>query len=126
MATGTDGNVYTALPSQAPRPLPFADRLGPVRDGMRGAVTSGTAVRLSGLPFPTAGKTGTAQDGNLPDGTYDNWLAAVAPWPDPKVVVTAVVQGPGEGGNNAKGVVADGLRYYVDHQAELAGGGPVG
>jgi cell division protein FtsI/penicillin-binding protein 2 len=124
MATGTDGNGYTALPSETPRPLPFADRLGPIRDGMRGAVTGGTAVRLSGLPFPTAGKTGTAQDGNLPDGTYDNWLAAVAPWPDPKVVVTAVVQGPGEGGNNAKGVVADGLRYYVDHQAELAGGPP--
>lgn len=125
MATGTDGSIYTALPAQAPRPLPFADRLGPIRDGMRAAVTGGTAVRLSGLPFPTAGKTGTAQDGNLPDGIYDNWLSAVAPWPDPNVVVTAVVQGPGTGSNNAKDVVAGGLRYYMDHQAEVVATGPM-
>jgi cell division protein FtsI/penicillin-binding protein 2/cell division protein FtsW (lipid II flippase) len=125
MATGTDGSGYMALPAQAPRPLPFADQLGPIRDGMRGAVTGGTAVRLSGLPFPTAGKTGTAQDGNLPDDIYDNWLAAVAPWPDPNVVVTAVVQGPGTGSNNAKDVVSGGLRYYMDHQAEVLATGPM-
>ena len=125
MATGTDGSVYTMLPAQAPKPLPFADRLGPIQDGMRAAVTGGTAVRLSGLPFPTAAKTGTAQDGNLPEGTYDNWLSAVAPWPDPTVVVTAVVQGPGTGSNNAKDVVAGGLRYYADHQEELLATGPM-
>jgi cell division protein FtsI/penicillin-binding protein 2 len=124
-ATGTDRSIYTALPAPVPTPVPFADRLGPVRDGMRGAVTGGTAVRLSGLPFPVAAKTGTAQDGNLPDGTYDNWLSAVAPATDPSVVVAAVVQGPGTGGNNVKGVVADGLRYYVDHQAELLATEPV-
>jgi cell division protein FtsI/penicillin-binding protein 2 len=115
LATGTDRSGYTALPAPPPTPVPFADQLGPVREGMHAAVTGGTATRLSGLPFPVAAKTGTAQDGNLPDGTYDNWLSAVAPATDPRVVVTAVVQGPGTGDNNAKGVVADGLRYYVDH-----------
>jgi cell division protein FtsI/penicillin-binding protein 2/cell division protein FtsW (lipid II flippase) len=125
LAAGTDQSVYTALPTPAPTPLPFADRLGPIRDGMRGAVTGGTAVRLSGLPFPVAAKTGTAQDGNLPDGTYDNWLSAVAPADDPDVVVTAVVQGPGTGNNNVKGVVADALQYYVGQREEVLATGPI-
>jgi cell division protein FtsI/penicillin-binding protein 2/cell division protein FtsW (lipid II flippase) len=125
LAAGTDASGHTALPAPAPAPLPFTDRLGPVRDGMRAAVTSGTAARLSGLPFPVAAKTGTAQDGNLPAGTYDNWLSAVAPADDPGIVVTAVVQGPGTGGNNVKGVVADALQHYADHRAELLATGPV-
>jgi cell division protein FtsI/penicillin-binding protein 2/cell division protein FtsW (lipid II flippase) len=119
LATGATGGVSTTLPGRAPRPLPFADRLGPVQDGMRRAVTGGTATLLSGLPFPSAGKTGTAEDGSLPGGDTDHWLSAVAPWPNPDVVVTAVVQGPGTGGNDAKPVVADALRYVMDHRADL-------
>jgi cell division protein FtsI/penicillin-binding protein 2 len=120
LASGVQGGVYIPLPGPEPRPLPFADRLGPVRDGMRQAVTGGTATLLSSLSFPSAGKTGTAEDGSLPSGDTDHWLSAVAPWSDPKVVVTAVVQGPGTTGDDAKTVVADGLRYYMDHRAELA------
>jgi cell division protein FtsI/penicillin-binding protein 2/cell division protein FtsW (lipid II flippase) len=119
LASGARGSVYAPLPGPAPRPLSFAHLLGPVRSGMRQAVTGGTATLLSGLPFPTAGKTGTAEDGSLSGGDTDHWLSAVAPWPDPHVVVTAVVQGPGASGNDVKTVVADGLRYYMDHRAEL-------
>ena len=99
-------------------PLPFADALGPVRDGMRAAVTGGTAVRLAGLPVPVGAKTGTAQDGGLPDGELrqlDHRRRARDD--DPEIVMTALVQGPGTGGNSAKGVVADGLRYYLEHRA---------
>jgi cell division protein FtsI/penicillin-binding protein 2/cell division protein FtsW (lipid II flippase) len=126
LAVGTDTGGYTALPAPAPEPLPFADRLGPVRAGMRGAVTHGTAARLSGVTVPVAAKTGTAQDGSLPPDAYDNWLSAVAPADDPAVVVTAVVQGPGTGGNNVKGVVADALQHYADHGAELLATPPMG
>ncbi|GAA5128054.1 FtsW/RodA/SpoVE family cell cycle protein [Pseudonocardia adelaidensis] len=125
LATGTDQSVYTALPAPAPAPLPFADKLGPIRDGMRGAVTGGTAAALSGLPFPVAGKTGTAQDGSLPGSSYDNWLSAVTPAPDPSLVVSAVVQGPGTGGNNVKGVVSDAMQYYMGRQADVLATGPV-
>jgi cell division protein FtsI/penicillin-binding protein 2/cell division protein FtsW (lipid II flippase) len=120
LATGTDQSVYTALPVPAPKPVPFADKLGPVRDGMRGVVTHGTGARLSALPFPVAGKTGTAQDGSLPDGTHDNWIAAVAPATDPSVVVATVIQG--QQGSAKLAVAADGLRYYMDHRAELVAG----
>jgi cell division protein FtsI/penicillin-binding protein 2 len=125
MAVGTDAGTYTALPPQAPTPVPFADALGPVRDGMRAAVTGGTAVQLADLPAPVGAKTGTAQDGGLPEGSYDNWMTAAAPHDDPEIVMTALVQGPGTGANSAKIVVSDGLRHYLEHRSEVVATGPV-
>ncbi|WP_369133963.1 FtsW/RodA/SpoVE family cell cycle protein [Modestobacter sp. I12A-02662] len=125
LAIGTGPDAYTALPAPAATPLPFAAELGPVREGMRAAVTAGTAVRLADLPVPVGGKTGTAQDGGLPEGQYDNWMSAVAPVDAPEIVMTAMVQGPGTGGNNARNVVADGLRHYLEHQPDVVGTGPL-
>jgi cell division protein FtsI/penicillin-binding protein 2 len=124
LAVGS-GEGSTALPTPAPTPLPFAGELGPVRDGMRAAVTGGTAVRLADLPAPVSGKTGTAQDGGLPEGDYDNWMTAAAPSDDPEIVITALVQGPGKGANNAKDVAAAGLRHYLEHRADVLATGPV-
>lgn len=122
---GTDAATYTALPVPAVTPVPFAAGLGPVREGMRAAVTGGTAVRLADLPVPAGAKTGTAQDGGLPDGEYDNWMSAVAPVDAPEIVMTALVQGPGTGANSATGVVDDGLRYYLEHRPEIIATGPL-
>jgi cell division protein FtsI/penicillin-binding protein 2/cell division protein FtsW (lipid II flippase) len=124
LAVGS-GEGSTALPTPAPTPLPFAGALGPVRDGMRAAVTGGTAVRLADLPAPVGGKTGTAQDGGLPEGDYDNWMTAAAPSDDPDIVMTALVQGPGKGANSAKDVVAAGLRHYLEHRADVLATDPV-
>jgi cell division protein FtsI/penicillin-binding protein 2 len=125
IAVGAGGGTYTALPPPVATPVPFADALGPVRDGMRSAVTGGTATQLADLPAPVGAKTGTAQDGGLPPGSYDNWMTAAAPHDDPDIVLTALVQGPGTGGNSAKSVVADGLRHYLEHRAEVLATGPV-
>jgi cell division protein FtsI/penicillin-binding protein 2 len=125
LAVGTGDGPDTALPAPAATPLPFADALGPVRDGMREAVTSGTAVRLAGLPAAVGAKTGTAQDGGLPDDEYDNWITAAAPFDNPEIVMTALVQGPGTGANNAKDVVSAGLRHYLDHRADVVTTAPL-
>jgi cell division protein FtsI/penicillin-binding protein 2/cell division protein FtsW (lipid II flippase) len=129
LAVGTGGGTgtatYTGLPAPVVTPLPFAAQLGPVQEGMRAAVTSGTAGRLAGLPVPAGAKTGTAQDGGLRDGEYDNWMSAVAPMDTPEIVMTALVQGPGTGANSATGVVADGLRYYLEHRPDVLSTGPV-
>ncbi|MFC5993651.1 FtsW/RodA/SpoVE family cell cycle protein [Pseudonocardia hispaniensis] len=125
LATGVNGSAYTALPSSPPRPVPFADKLGPVRDGMRAAVTGGTATRLANLPVPVGAKTGTAEDGSLPVTSYDNWMSAASPMPNPNIVMTALVQGPGTGANSASAVVAGGLRYYLAHEAEIRATDPV-
>ncbi|WP_138760009.1 FtsW/RodA/SpoVE family cell cycle protein [Modestobacter altitudinis] len=125
MAIGTDAATYTALPAPVPTPVPFAAELGPVREGMRATVTGGTAVRLAGLPAAVGAKTGTAQDGGLRDDEYDNWMTAASPMEAPEIVMTAMVQGPGTGGNSASAVVADGLRHYLDHQPDVVATGPV-
>jgi cell division protein FtsI/penicillin-binding protein 2 len=124
LAIGTGQSSYTALPAPAPTPVRFAAELGPIREGMREAVTGGTAVRLAGLPVPVGAKTGTAQDGSLPGGEYDNWCSAVAPIDHPEILMTAWVQGPGTGANNATSVVADGLRHYLEHRAGVLATGP--
>jgi cell division protein FtsI/penicillin-binding protein 2/cell division protein FtsW (lipid II flippase) len=118
MAVRTDATA-TALPVPRPRPVPFAGELGPVREGMREAVTGGTAVRLADLPVPVGAKTGTAQDGGLRADEYDTWMSAAAPITDPEVVMTAVVQGPGTGANSASQVVSDGLRHYYRYRAGI-------
>ncbi len=69
----------TALKWPAPRRLPFAAKLGPVRDGMRQVVTNGTALALRDLPVPAGGKTGTAEDPTAPGAGTDSWMSAVAP-----------------------------------------------
>jgi cell division protein FtsI/penicillin-binding protein 2/cell division protein FtsW (lipid II flippase) len=119
LAVGKGGGTYTALPPPVATSVPFAAALGPIRDGMRSAVTGGTATQLADLPVTAGAKTGTAQDGGLPAGSYDNWMTAAAPHDDPDIVMTALVQGPGTGGNGAKSVVSDGLRHYLEHRAEV-------
>jgi cell division protein FtsI/penicillin-binding protein 2 len=125
LAVGTEDATYTALPAPAATPVPFAAELGPVRDGMRAAVTGGTSVGLSTLPVPAGAKTGTAQDGGLPDDEYDTWLSAAAPADAPEIVMTTLVQGPGKGRNSASSVGSDGLHYYFDHRADILATGPV-
>ena len=46
MAIGSGPGRMTPLPPAPVQRLPFADRLGPVRDGMRAVVTSGTGTAL--------------------------------------------------------------------------------
>lgn len=113
LAVVAPGGVAAALPRPAPAPLPFAAALGPVTDGMRAAVRSGTAGSLASLPVDSGAKTGTAQDGSLPSTSYDNWTTAAAPLGAPSVVLTSLVQGPGVGANSAGRVVLDGLTGYL-------------
>jgi penicillin-binding protein 2 len=72
-----------------------------VREGMRQAVTGfnsplASAVILNSLPVSSAAKTGTAELGN---DRYHNWITVFAPYEDPKIVLTVMVE-------NVKGVQA--------------------
>ncbi|WP_051684141.1 FtsW/RodA/SpoVE family cell cycle protein [Blastococcus sp. URHD0036] len=129
MAVGTDAGTpsaaFTALPAPVVTPLPFPADLGPVREGMVQVVAGGTGSRAAVFGVTVGAKTGTAQDGSLPDDEYDNWMSAVAPMEAPEIVMTALVQGPGTGANSASAVVSDGLRYYLANAAAVLGTGPV-
>lgn len=62
-----------------------------VREGMRQAVTNGSATGwLDSLPVKAAAKTGTAETG-IKD-YYHNWVTVFAPYDDPEIVLTLVIE----------------------------------
>jgi len=82
-----------------------------VREGMRQAVVSGTARALANLPVPAAGKTGTAQYGPRNEKLHA-WFTCFAPYDNPQIVLTILVEGGGEGSSVAVPIARDILQYY--------------
>jgi cell division protein FtsI/penicillin-binding protein 2 len=118
------GGHYSALSWPKPRPLSFAAQLGPVRAGMRAAVTSGTATALASLPVPVGAKTGTAEDATAPNGATDSWLSAVAPLDRPVVTATAFVHG-GAGHGLATAPIRSALEYFLAHEKAILASAPM-
>ena len=77
---------------------------------------------MGGFPFPIAGKTGTAQR----DGQQDqSWYGAIAPYDNPRIVVTATVERGGFGVESAAPIVRTILERYF-HLGQGAAGGSSG
>jgi len=66
------------------------DNLNVVMQGMKGTVEYGTASTLNSLPVSAGAKTGTAQAAK--DGYYHNWITVFAPYEDPEIVITLMVE----------------------------------
>jgi penicillin-binding protein 2 len=80
------------------------ENLQVAREGMRWAVTGenspqASSVTLGSLPVAVAAKTGTAELGN---NRYHNWVTVFAPYDDPQIVLTVILE-------NVKGVQAAAL-----------------
>jgi penicillin-binding protein 2 len=87
-----------------------------VQEGMRQTVTAGTAKPLNSLPITSAGKTGTSQfDGSNPNRTHA-WFTAYAPYEDPQIVITVLVEAGGEGNAVAEPVVKDALQWWATNR----------
>lgn len=61
-----------------------------VRKGMRDGVIYGSSAMLNNLPVEAASKTGTAETGKK--DVYHNWVTVFAPYKDPKIVLTILVE----------------------------------
>ncbi|MDO8601412.1 MAG: penicillin-binding transpeptidase domain-containing protein, partial [bacterium] len=66
------------------------ENLQVAREGMRQAVTGGGSVILNDLPVKVAAKTGTAETSKI--NTYHNWVTVFAPYDDPKIVLTVMLE----------------------------------
>lgn len=71
----------------------------------------GTAWPFFTFPIPTAGKTGTAEYGDSKDRTHA-WYTSFAPVDDPKIALTVLVEGGGEGSNVATPIAKEVYRWY--------------
>ncbi|HOZ36800.1 MAG TPA: penicillin-binding protein 2 [bacterium] len=81
-----------------------------VRRGLRATVLSGSARSLSLLPVSSAGKTGTAQVGG--DAPNHAWFTGFAPYDDPKMVLTVLIENGGEGSTVAVPVFREVIDWY--------------
>lgn len=97
--------VNRAIEAVAP-----ADAIETVRAGMRENVTYGSGRALADLPFPAAGKTGTAQW--RADKDNHAWFTSFAPYENPRVVVTVLLEEGKEGSATAVPVAEAILRAW--------------
>lgn len=70
----------------------------------------GTAWPFFSFPIQTGGKTGTAEYGD-PNRTHA-WYTSFAPVDDPKIVMTVLIEGGGEGSSVSAPIVKEAYRWY--------------
>ncbi|MCK9360767.1 penicillin-binding protein 2 [Patescibacteria group bacterium] len=92
--------------------LADASIINTVRQGMRDNITYGSGRALSTMPFPVAGKTGTAQWHSEKD--YHAWFTSFAPYENPEIVVTVLLEEGGEGSAVSVPVARDILQAWWD------------
>ncbi len=80
------------------------------RQGMRDNITYGSGRALSNMAFSIAGKTGTAQWHSEKD--YHAWFTAFAPYENPEIVVTVLLEEGGEGSAVSVPVARDILQAW--------------
>lgn len=86
------------------------DNLTVVRQGMRQAVTEGSARLLADLSVKAAGKTGTAQVAGQEN--TNAWFVGFAPYEDPQIVLVIMLENAGEGSSFAVPVAKEVFKYY--------------
>jgi len=91
-----------------------------VREGMRQAVTAGSARSLQSVPVEVAGKTGTAQwSTNKPTHA---WFTGFAPYDKPQIVITILIEQGGEGSYTAVSIANEVLTWYFKNKVPLQKG----
>lgn len=87
-----------------------AKNLQIVREGMREAVIYGSSAILNSLPVEAASKTGTAQTARK--GYYHSWVNVFAPYDNPEIILTIIVEDVKEGEVAALPVAKGILDWY--------------
>jgi len=109
----SDKNIIKATKTETIREnFIAAENLASVRQGMRQAVTSGSARLLNDLPVSVGAKTGTAQVAN--QSNANAWATAFAPYDNPQVAIAVLVENAGEGSLVALPVIYEALQNYFN------------
>ena len=85
-----------------------------VREGMRQTVLAGSARSLQSAPVAVAGKTGTAQWAN--NKPAHAWFTGFAPYDNPQIVITILIEQGGEGSSVAVPIANDVLSWYFSQK----------
>jgi penicillin-binding protein 2 len=85
-----------------------------VKQGMRQGVTQGSSKYLYDLPVKVGGKTGTAQWNKNKDNHA--WWTGFAPYDNPEIVVTILVEEGGEGSRIAVPIAKEIIRWWWENR----------
>lgn len=115
--TGKDGRRREVATAPIRTDVVPLEPLRTVRAGMRRTVTDGSAQSLMSVPVPVAGKTGTAQWNEK--RANHAWFTGFAPYDNPKIVITVLLEEGGEGSTVAVPVARDFLTWYFNHTRDV-------
>jgi len=111
----SDGNIIEDInPKIIREDFIDVENLKWIQKGMRENVVSGSGRALTNLLFKIAGKTGTAQYAN--NTKTHAWYTAYAPYENPEIVLTVIVEGGGEGHSTAVPIVKEILKWYFENE----------
>lgn len=105
------GERHDLKPEILRSPLASRDTMLTVRDGMRECVIYGSCRHLSSLPVLVAGKTGTAQWNQ--NKLNHAWFTSFAPYNDPEITVTILVEEGVEGSTMAAPIANDFYAWWA-------------
>ncbi len=108
--------IYENKPKVLVNKFAQEEYLRVIQQGMRQTIVAGSGRQLETLPITSAGKTGTSQfDGSDPKRTHA-WFTAYAPFEDPQIVITVLVEAGGEGHIAAVPVVKNALAWWAENR----------
>ncbi len=86
-----EGNViFENGPTVIRKNIAKKENLEVVKEGMKQATIIGTARSLQTLPVSSGAKTGTAQTSRA--GINNNWVSAFAPYENPEILITVIIE----------------------------------
>jgi Cell division protein FtsI/penicillin-binding protein 2 len=107
-ANGSIVKRFTAHMNSKPMSPDEASYIGKM---MRYVVTDGTGTKLKNLPQKVAGKTGSADHG---EGSAHAWFVGYAPYNNPQIVVSVIVENVGTGSDYAVPIAKKILEAYFN------------
>lgn len=82
--------LYQTKPEVIRKDFISSENLQVAKEGMEQATIIGTARSLQVLPVKVGAKTGTAE--MLKGGVNNNWVTVIAPYEDPEIVITIMIE----------------------------------
>ncbi|MDD4606818.1 MAG: penicillin-binding protein 2 [Patescibacteria group bacterium] len=119
-AIANDGTLYQPHLIQQHQPIILSQNLVDfknleiVQQGLHETTLYGSASSFSAWGISAAGKTGTAQVGG--DKLPHSWFTGYAPYDDPEIVITVLIENAGDGSLYASPIAREFLKYYFDRQ----------
>ncbi len=112
--TREDGSIIQKIdPIKLHGDIFSSENIKSIQEGMRETIRAGSARSLLDLPIKVAGKTGTAQWSTIKEDHA--WFTSFAPYENPTIVLTILIEEGGEGSSVAVPVAKDFYQWWSSY-----------